>query len=390
MQTVNENSLENFTEQMGSNYSTPWERLRIALSTKKVARVLSVCGGGLRGIIPATYLNKLETESLRLTRDMFHMVAGTSTGGLIACGISKYSADDLVKIYENEGSEFFVKRPWIVNPWGLLNSTYKSTPLINKYKEHFGDETLRDIIGYDTLITYYDLTNRAPRFFKSHRAKITNSENYYLYDALGCTSAAPTYFKSHPLTLKGKLDPNGYDHIRGIHVGEAYIDSHETNPFNNSQDILTADGGLVANDPTLCALTEACDLYANADAYLIVSIDTGKYLEPLSPTTLIEWGTSVPDICMSGAESMVHHIIVESGRLYDKEVFKLKISLDIPEEYSAMDNSDNVGPLKALADADTINIDKITQLANLLRDYEKTSRDEILRTVDDVSSVIEL
>jgi hypothetical protein len=85
------------------------------------ARVLSIDGGGIRGVIPAIVLKRLEELTGRPTSDMFDLLAGTSTGGIIALALTvpssegggaRYSAADLVELYESKGPDIFSASGW--------------------------------------------------------------------------------------------------------------------------------------------------------------------------------------------------------------------------------------------------------------------------------------
>ena len=73
-------------------------------------RVLSIDGGGIRGLIPALVLSELERRAGRRTFELFDLIAGTSTGGILACALcapDPLPAIELVKLYEEEGPEIF-------------------------------------------------------------------------------------------------------------------------------------------------------------------------------------------------------------------------------------------------------------------------------------------
>src|SRR4028119_1606200 len=81
-------------------------------------RILSLDGGGLRGIISVIVLKEMERRSGKRITDLFDMVAGTSTGGLIACGITvsdngispKYTLEEIEKIYVENGKDIFPEK----------------------------------------------------------------------------------------------------------------------------------------------------------------------------------------------------------------------------------------------------------------------------------------
>lgn len=245
---------------------------------KKVATILSIRGGGLRGIIPATYLEMIEEKLGKQLNEVFNLVAGTSTGGLIAYGLNKYTASDIVKIYENEGGSFFQKRR--CNFFGLFGPKYKGSALYEKYREHFGEEEISNI-QYDSLITFYDISTRKCGFFKSHRAKLAPRENYKIADVLACTSAAPTYFEPHTIEFKEPIPNFSFAPSFISHLDEINRQNYTT------KTIKCIDGGVVANDPIACAMTEAFEIYPNADAFLVVSLTTGCFSKSIDPKTLI-------------------------------------------------------------------------------------------------------
>ena len=91
------------------------------MSQRKTFNVLSIDGGGIRGIIPARVLDKIEEKTKRSIARNFDLIVGTSTGGILALGLSKqgnggnqeeYSAQDLASIYADRGKEIFPRSFW--------------------------------------------------------------------------------------------------------------------------------------------------------------------------------------------------------------------------------------------------------------------------------------
>ena len=177
-------------------------------------RILSVDGGGIRGLIPALVLAELESrvreatvdEELALS-DCFHLLSGTSTGGLIALGLTvpnrsgrrgpKFTAEDLVRLYRDEGPRIFERSPWrrIFTLDGWIGPKYSSAALEEVAKERFGDVKLRRALR-EVVITSYDMKNREPHFFKRWRAAESADRNPTMVAAALATAAAPTYFPS--------------------------------------------------------------------------------------------------------------------------------------------------------------------------------------------------
>ena len=73
-------------------------------------KVLAIDGGGIRGLIPALVLAEIEERTGRRIADMVDLIAGTSTGGIIACALAKPSpmpASEIARLYEEDGPEIF-------------------------------------------------------------------------------------------------------------------------------------------------------------------------------------------------------------------------------------------------------------------------------------------
>src|SRR4051794_6908142 len=98
---------------------------------QETIRILTIDGGGIRGIIPATVLREI-LQGLR-AQDVFHMIAGTSTGGILACALAKpepHAPQELIDLYVRHGGEIFDK-PWLRRLPGaeLMGPRYSAAPL---------------------------------------------------------------------------------------------------------------------------------------------------------------------------------------------------------------------------------------------------------------------
>jgi len=81
--------------------------------TDEIVRILSIDGGGIRGIIPARMLQRIEEATSKPVRELFHLVAGTSTGGIIGCGLLKEkTAGAMAQLYANRGGDIFHRSLW--------------------------------------------------------------------------------------------------------------------------------------------------------------------------------------------------------------------------------------------------------------------------------------
>ncbi len=336
-------------------YTTPHAELFWLMTTGRVARILSLDGGGIRGVFSAVILQYIEEQVGMPIIDIFHLLAGTSTGGLLATALSirdvtnpiapKFKAADIVDLYTTRGSLLFQKINPVINLFRGFRSSYYTDPLEAMFQEICGDRKLSDI-PTDLIITYHNLTNGSPSFFKSHFARESvkqkarqfsddtdlveddlsliraqaERKDYYLRNVVRATSAAPTYFD--PLHL--------------MTIEELSADSELF--------VSAIDGGLFANDPSLCALTEAFKIYPNSDAYFVLSIGTGRrdQVTIADPKTLLGWATLAPEILMSNAEQMVKHMIKTLGLIYNKKVFFLKVQVSLPAEHASMDDTSSI------------------------------------------------
>ena len=167
-----------------------------------VFKALSIDGGGIRGVIPAVVLDHIETATGKPMSELFDLMVGTSTGGIIAVALAapaapRYSAADVLALYKDHGREIFHRSFWqgVVSVAGAFDERYDAAPLERLLKRYLGDSTLADCL-ITTVVPSYDIERREPYFFKSERARLSKDRNHYLRDAARATSAAPTYFRT--------------------------------------------------------------------------------------------------------------------------------------------------------------------------------------------------
>jgi patatin-like phospholipase/acyl hydrolase len=245
-------------------------------------RILSVDGGGMRGLIPARVIENLEGRlqagagpDARVA-DYFHMFAGTSTGGLVALSLTvpgkpggdrpRVSASELAGLYTRDGGKIFHRSLWqkLITLWGLRRPKYTLGGLEEAVKRNLGaDARLADALR-ELVVVAYDMTDREPWFFKRWPAREPGGEarNYEIFHAALATSAAPTYFPSHA------------------------VDDHAL-----------VDGGVFAANPTLAAVVEALKrrqdqpAHLSTDDLLAVSIGTGHHETEYTQARVSRWGT---------------------------------------------------------------------------------------------------
>ncbi len=242
-------------------------------------RILSIDGGGIRGIIPGKVLIQLENEiraqygTEKAISDYFDLITGTSTGGILALGlcipgknnIQKYNAQDLLDIYVERGDDIFDVSVWksITSVGGLNDEKYDATELEDALNDYFSDVMLSHLLKH-CLITSYDIKRRRAHFFRSSAAVKNKRNDFLVRDAARATSAAPTYFE--PARIK------------------------------SSANIIypLIDGGLFANNPAMCAYAEARKVHgiSGSEEMTILSLGTGESKKSYPYTEAKDWGAA--------------------------------------------------------------------------------------------------
>ena len=227
--------------------------------------ILSIDGGGIRGLIPALVIAAIEERTGKHSTELFDFFAGTSTGGIIALGLNvpqhdgspRYGAKDLAEFYRGEGGTIFnrstMQRFTSVDGWA--DEKYDHRPLNKVLQEYLGEDMPMRSAIKPVMVSTYDLHNRKPRFLKSF-----NPEHYTLpiWMAARATSAAPTYFEPAEL------------------------------PIDSGSAVLV-DGGVFVNNPAASAYAEAMRGWRGEDI-LVVSVGTGSETGSFNFADAQNWG----------------------------------------------------------------------------------------------------
>ena len=219
--------------------------------------ILSIDGGGLRGIFPAHLLKRMEEEWLIDWTSVFGLIAGTSTGAILAAGLAcGKPAARLTEFYAAHGKAVFTPRAMAhFDPLRLLSSRYKSATLRELLEREFGNIRLGEV-SVPLIMPAVDIVNGCVHVFKSkYHDGFVRDPNVLLSDAILASCSAPTYFD--PPVVAGKY--------------------HLT------------DGGLWANNPALVAAIDAhYRLGVRLEDLRILSIGTGKS-EAFYPRSTGKW-----------------------------------------------------------------------------------------------------
>lgn len=276
---------------------------------KEVRYILSIDGGGMRGIVPAYIINRMDkllkdAGDQRPFYSYFDLVAGTSTGGLIALGLT--APLEHTNLTKDDGEDYLVQRTYkpegffkkpvtedlgyiqrLGEPEDILGLYAKNGSRIFQIQEDKGlfrmlkqvsrifadkydasnlEEFLLETFGnaemseaaVPTMAVSFDCDKCAPYIFRSW-----DSHGFLMREAARATSAAPTYFS--PIS---------------------YID-RETD-----ETLTLVDGGIGANNPILTAYIEARKLYPEADEFHILSLSTAAPIPKVEPhgfATNLDW-----------------------------------------------------------------------------------------------------
>jgi patatin-like phospholipase/acyl hydrolase len=248
-------------------------------------RVVSIDGGGLRGLVPAIILQRIiATPGLENFLDTIDLIAGTSTGGLLALGIADRMDPSVIRdLYIDKGPKIFADS-WfdnLIHLGKILGADYDTRNLRRELERLFGDKTLGDL-SKRVLITSFDLDNGdkndrkwKPKLFHNFEGP-KNDRASRVVDVGLYTSAAPTYFPSV----------------------DGYID-----------------GGVYANNPAMCALAQTQDTRYDPtpalDEVRLLSLGTGlnrKYIEGKTKDWgYVQWVKPLISIMLEGTAGIADY-----------------------------------------------------------------------------------
>ena len=253
-------------------------------------KILSIDGGGIKGLFSAAFLAGLEDRFQIQVADCFHLIAGTSTGGILALALaSRIPAKRIVAFYREWGPQIFPPRfPTFRFLRSLFVAKYSNKILEKSFKEVFQDLKIQDIYENGKpvalCIPSINAVTGIPRVFKTaHDPTLTADNEYYLWQIALATSAAPSFFPLARVRI-----PN----------------SDSANLF--------VDGGLWANNPSFVALTEALT-YAKAKIEDIHILSVGNIANSttfksntLTSKGVLFWREKVVSLTLEAQSFAVH------------------------------------------------------------------------------------
>lgn len=286
---------------------------------KNYKNVLSIDGGGVRGVVALVMISEIEKATGKKCCELFDLIAGTSTGSIVACALaSGMSAQDVLKHYEKMSKSIFSNRilRWLnrlvrVTYQGFSSPKHDIKKLEKALKKVFHDTELQDL-HTDVLVTSYNVKTEEIFVIKSTKE---SHKMMPVWKACAGSSAAPGYFGAFRLNSKVDL----------------------------------IDGGVAANNPSMCGVAEVIKL-SNLDPKDInlVSVGTGKtgayfpYAKKNAQKMgFAEWAPAILGVLFDGNADMTQYIC--KMVLGEDNWERLQVSVDA--KYSKMDEPKNIGKL---------------------------------------------
>lgn len=281
-------------------------------------KILALDGGGIRGILTAILLERIELAVPGFLSG-FDLFAGTSTGGLLALGLAfGIRIHEVIGIYESYGPIIFKDSITddLTDIGRLFGAEYDLTNLSQVLTKYFGDARLKDL-SKRVLISSFDLDNEDKNpLLRTWKAKFFHNipgddsdGNQRVVDVALKTAAAPTYFP----------------------IYEGFVD-----------------GGVVANNISMCALAQSLDGRSRAvDDVLLISFGTGKNPRHIRSKSgdwgVIQWARHIVDLVIEGSVDLVDY---QCQQLLQENY--LRVNVNLPKSIE-MDDVAQIGLLKRLA-----------------------------------------
>lgn len=290
-------------------------------------RVLSLDGGGIRGLVPALVLAELEERTGRPVAELFDLVAGTSTGGIIALALLRpdpagrptWRARALADFYRDQGPRIFA-RSWrraLCTVDGLLAPRYAARALEDNLATYLGDTMLGAALR-DAIVVTYDLRLRRPQLFKTSDVRAGRAEDQPMRVVARATTAAPTYF------APGRV------------------------PKRGAPPQWLVDGGVFANNPAMCAYADVRRDRPDDDV-LLVSVGTGALSTDYATRRLrsagsLGWARPLFNVVLDGQEDATDYQLrqLTGGDRY------VRLQADLPTSAQRIDDA-GPGNLRTLA-----------------------------------------
>lgn len=329
-------------------------------------KILSIDGGGIRGVLPAAIIAHIEKRIAQESKDpnltianSFDLLAGTSAGGILVAlyltpdkssgsAKAKYNAQQVLDFYAELGPILFKKSfgYFLKSVGGLIRSRYSEDALYDFSKKIIGDSYISEVMK-DCLITAYDISSRKAVLFSRYATdKYGDMADYKLCDIACSTSSAPSYFIPSQIFAKD----GGARHL--------------------------VDGGVYAGNPSMCALVEAIKIWPQEQInnFYMLSIGTGKALKPYHYNKTkhfgyLHWLHPILDILMASVSETVDYQI--------QQIFAIS---GVPQNYRRIEPPMLTADLK-IDNASAANMKKLLSAAQNYIDHNAPFLDSICHSI---------
>uniref|UniRef100_A0A0K0ELA3 PNPLA domain-containing protein n=1 Tax=Strongyloides stercoralis TaxID=6248 RepID=A0A0K0ELA3_STRER len=285
-------------------------------------RILSIDGGGTRGIMGLKVLEAIEKSAGKKIYELFDYITGVSTGAIIAVllGIKKVSVDECRKSYLELSRKLFNQQKLTgVGSFLISHSFYNTSLWKDILKENVGDTmTLADSAKYKDVpkISIVSCILNSPQLqpyvFRNyelppgHDSQFRGGNNYKLWEVVQASTAAPGYFEE-------------------VRLGS----------------IIHQDGGVLANNPTAIAIHEAKNLWPNEDIQCVVSIGNGRSVSEVEFSSCDKYFkmayNKISKIVDSATDSQATHLCI-NDLLPGEKYFRLNPYMNFPYSLDEIDN----------------------------------------------------
>ncbi|KAL3500310.1 hypothetical protein ACH5RR_039403 [Cinchona calisaya] len=333
--------------------------------------ILSIDGGGIRGLIPATILAFLESQLQELDgeeariADYFDVIAGTSTGGLIATMLTApndknrplYAAKDIKPFYFDNGPRIFPQKSCVLGPIGIGLKLIQGPKYDGKYlqqilRDGFGETRLHQTLT-NVVIPTFDIKYLQPAVFSSYEVKDSPLLDALLSDICISTSAAPTFFPAYQFTN--------------------HDDKGNTWEFN------LIDGGVAANNPALVAISEVTkQVFRNDPDFLpikpmdygrllVISIGAGsaKREEKYNAQMASKWGV-FGWLLQGSSNPLVDIFLQASADMVDYHLSVVFQALRSEDNYLRIQDDDLTGSSSSSDQTTKDNLEKLVEIGDSL------------------------
>ena len=295
---------------------------------KQYYTILSLDGGGVRGVLPALWLSEIEHRTRRPVAHLFNMLAGTSTGAIIAAGLSvpvpcidvpekeavlsayppRYSAFEMVQLYREESSKIFTTSGWGWVPgFGLANDKYTDAGRSSMFEKYFGQAKLSQALTELAIPAVRGDNLTHSHLFSRYEAQRDPADNVMTRNILMATTAAPTFFPAYRIPEKGTF----------------------------------VDGAIQANNPAMAAYSEAIRYGIPQQKIFMLSMGAGTCIpDPLFPDLncgQLFWAGNFPQLSLALQEGDTHRQMLSNlGGRYQRWQVWLEKPIQI-DAYEKMD-----------------------------------------------------